>query len=133
MASELLEWGRAEIRIEPLAVNRDGLKLLEIGASGYVVILVAFIAFQPAEFDSLGAALEKIRVVGSVFGRDQHDMHVRPVGRFEVRQSKDQMPIGLPVNRGAAGCIVDFSMGSCRSPEVALSPARSRTGSPLPI
>src|ERR1700678_1033974 len=61
--SELLKRGGAEVRVEPLAINRDGLKLLQIGIFGYVLVLVALISFQSTKLDLLGAVLQEIRVV----------------------------------------------------------------------
>src|SRR5215469_7940738 len=108
--SELFERGSAEVRTEPLTVNRNGLELLQIRSSGYVVVLVPLIPLQDAEFDPFGTVLEKIRVIVRVLGRDQHDVHVGSIGRLEVGQPKDQMSIRLPVNRGAPGCFVHLSM-----------------------
>src|SRR5579863_10404528 len=99
--SKLFERSGAEVRIEPLTVNRNGLELPQIRSSGYLVVLVALISLQRTEFDPFGAVLEKIRVVVCVLGRNQHDVHVGPIGRLEVGQPKDQPSISLPVNRGA--------------------------------
>ena len=99
---ELLERCSAEVGIEPLTVDRNGLEFAQVRVAGYFVVLVALIPLQTAQLNSLGATLEKIGVVVSVLGRDQNDVYVGPVGRLEVCQAENQLPVCLLIDRGAA-------------------------------
>src|SRR5580704_11708960 len=107
---ELLERSGAEVRVEPLAIDRDGLKFVEVRSGRYVVVLVSFVTFQRTQLKLVGAVLEKVRVVIRVLCRDQNDVHVRSVECLEVRQAKYQASVSFLVNRGASRCLVDLSM-----------------------
>src|SRR5580658_5266707 len=84
--SKLFERRGAEIRVEPLAIDRNGLEFAQVCPTGYLVVLVALIPFQWAQFNPFDAALEEVRVVVRVFDCDEDDMDIRSVRRLEVCQ-----------------------------------------------
>jgi len=95
---ELLERCCAEVGVEPLAIDGNGLEFAQVRVAGYFVVLVSLIPFQTSQLNSLGIAVEKIGVVIRVFCRDQNHVHVRTVGRLEVGQAKKEFPVCLLVN-----------------------------------
>ena len=77
---ELLKWRSAEVGVEPLAIDRNGLEFAQVRVAGYFVILVTLIPLQNPQLNSLGAAVEKIGVVVRVLGCDQNHVYIGPVG-----------------------------------------------------
>ena len=88
---ELLKRCSAEVGVEPLAVDRDCLEPAQVSIAGYFVVLVPLIAFQSAQFDPFGAAVEKVGVVVRVLGCNQNHVDIGAVGRLEVCQAQEEL------------------------------------------
>lgn len=114
-SSELFQRCSAEIGVETFAINRYRSELGKIGASRYLVVLVALITCQIAQFHPLSIALKKVGIVVCILCRDQNYMNVGTVGCFEICQAKNQLSAFILVNRGALRSCAR-PRGRCRSP-----------------
>jgi hypothetical protein len=107
---EFVEWRSAEIRVEPLAIDRNRLEFRQIGSGGNIVILVAFVALQSTQLHAFRPALQKVRVVVRVLDRYEDDVNVRSVRGLEMGEAKDQFAVPFLINGGTAGGVVYLAM-----------------------
>ena len=77
---------RAEVDAKAGAPDADRLVFVQVGIRGHVVVLVAFVAFERTEVDK--ACLRDGGIVVGHLGGDQVDMHVGPIGSFEVGETE---------------------------------------------
>src|SRR5215469_7761311 len=86
---ELLERCGAEVRVETFAIDRHSLELSQVRPSRNLVVLIALVPLELAQFDALDIALYEVCVVFRILDCDQNDVNIRPIGGLEIGQTKD--------------------------------------------
>src|SRR5713226_6700237 len=107
---ELLQPRHSKNRVESFTINRHCLIFVQIGARRQIIILVALIPLQGAEFNAVKIAFHYLSVKRLVLGSHQNHVDIWPVRCREIREPQILFAIHTLVNSRPSARRVDLSL-----------------------
>src|SRR6266436_3927884 len=122
---ELLQPGNSENRVESFTINRHCLIFVQIGARRQIIILIALIPLQSAEFNAVKIAFHYLTVKRLVLGSHQNHMDIWPIRCREIRKPQILFAIHALVNSRPSARRVDLPLQFSRVQRFRFSAQRS--------
>src|SRR5260370_3238593 len=123
---EVLQPRNSKNRVESFTINRHCLIFVQIGAGRQIIILIALIPLQRADFNVVKIAFHYLTVKRLVLGSHQNHVDIWPVRCREIREPQILFAIHALVNSRPSARRVDLPLQFSRVQRFRFSAQRSR-------
>src|SRR5260370_3481514 len=107
---ELLQPDNSKNRVESFTINRHCLIFVQIGARRQIIILIALIPLQGAEFNAVKIAFHYLTVKRLVLGSHQNHVDIWSIRSLEIREPQILFAFHALVNSRSSARRVDLSL-----------------------